>query len=244
MEPTNSQHRRYLVFIDKKSVTRLHVQTNGAQGVPYTTFYTDKEKIMPYGKFTTVGQVAEIFGVSLRKAWFLQDVQKNSIKVPDYKAAEIKKRLSNTSALRNEAARCNQIITPILNIVVDEHEPLQLWIEEPFNVDESNGLTGTPDYLIALETAGEEMAVPPICVIEAKQDKFDEGWTQALAEMVAASMRGSSACYGIVTTGKAWEFGKLEDNVFTREPDQVTTRNLQDLFDILNWVISLAEKEI
>ncbi|CAK8725063.1 Type I restriction enzyme R protein N-terminal domain-containing protein [Candidatus Electrothrix laxa] len=199
---------------------------------------------MPYGKFTTVGQVAETFGISLRKAWFLQDVKKGSIKVPDYKTAEIKKRLSNTSALRNEAARCNQIITPILNIVVDEHEPLQLWIEEPFNVDESNGLTGTPDYLIALETAGEEMAVPPICVIEAKQDKFDEGWTQALAEMVAASMKGSGTCYGIVTTGKAWEFGKLENNVFTREPDQVTTRNLQDLFDILNWIISLAEKEI
>ncbi|MCI5150828.1 MAG: hypothetical protein D3916_15845 [Candidatus Electrothrix sp. MAN1_4] len=199
---------------------------------------------MPYGKFATLGQVAEAFGITLKKVWFLQEVPKNSITVPDYKTSEIKKRLSKTSALRNEAARCNQIITPILNIVVDEHEPLQLWIEEPFNVDESNGLTGTPDYLIALETAGEEMAVPPICVIEAKQDKFDEGWTQALAEMVAATMKGADTCYGIVTTGKAWEFGKLEDNVFTREPDQVTTRNLQDLFDILNWIISLAKKEI
>ena len=156
----------------------------------------------------------------------------------------IKKRLSDTAALKNEAARCNQIITPILNIVVDEHEPLQLWIEEPFHVDEGSGLTGTPDYLIAPETAGEEMAVPPLCVIEAKQDKFDEGWTQALAEMVAASMKGSNTCYGIVTTGKAWEFGRLEDNVFTREPDQVTTRNLQELFDILNWIILLAKKEI
>ncbi len=83
-----------------------------------------------------------------------------------------------------------------------------------------------------------------ICVIEAKQDKFDEGWTQALAEMVAAFKKGSAICYGIVTTGKAWEFGKLENSVFTREPDQVTTRDLQDLFDTLNWIVSLAEKEI
>ncbi|RKZ38830.1 MAG: hypothetical protein DRR16_32975 [Candidatus Parabeggiatoa sp. nov. 3] len=199
---------------------------------------------MPYGKFATIGQVAETFGIILRKKWFLQDVKKNSIEVPDYKQAEIKKRLSNTAALRNEAARCNQIITPILNIVVDEHEPLQLWIEESFNVDEDNGLTGTPDYLIALETAGEEMAIPPICVIEAKQDKFDEGWTQALAEMVAASLKGSRICFGIVTTGKAWEFGLLENRVFTREPDQITTRDLQELFDTLNWIVSLAEKEL
>jgi len=197
---------------------------------------------MPYGKFTTVGQVGETFGIVLKKQWFLQDVKKNSIDVPDYKQAEIKKRLSNTAALKNEAARCNQIITPILNIVVDQHAPLQLWIEEAFNVDEENGLTGTPDYLIATETAGEEMATPPLCVIEAKQDKFDEGWTQALAEMIAATKNGATICYGIVTTGKAWEFAKLENGVFTREPDQVTTRNLQDLFDILNLIVSLAEK--
>ena len=199
---------------------------------------------MPYGKFTTIGQVAETFGITLKKEWFLQDVQENSIEVPDYKQAEIKKRLSNTAALKNEASRSNQIITPILNIVVDKHEPLQLWIEESFNVDEDNGLTGTPDYLIALETAGEEMAIPPICVIEAKQDKFDEGWTQALAEMVASSKIGSNICYGIVTTGKAWEFGKLENSIFIREPDQVSTRNLQYLFDTLNWIVSLAKKEI
>ena len=199
---------------------------------------------MPYGKFTTIGQVAKTFNITLKKKWFLQDVKKNSIEVPDYKQIEIKKRLSNTAALKNEAARCNQIITPILNIVVDKHEPLQLWIEEPFNVDEESGLTGTANYLIAPETTREEMAIPPLCVIEAKQDKFDEGWTQALAEMIAASKKGATICYGIVTTGKAWEFGKLENNVFIREPDQVSTRNLQDLFDMLDWIISLAEKEI
>jgi hypothetical protein len=199
---------------------------------------------MPYGQFKTVGEVAKIFGIVLKKEWFLSQVKKDSIHVPDYKQAEIKKRLANTAALKNEAARCNQIITPILNIVVDQYEPLQLWIEEAFNVDEKHGLTGTPDYLIAPETAGEEMAIPPICVIEAKQDKFDEGWTQALAEMIAASKKGSAICYGIVTTGKAWEFAKLEKNVFIKEPDQVTTRNLQDLFDTLNWIVSLAAKAI
>ncbi len=204
---------------------------------------------MSYGKFTTIGQVAKTFDILLRRDWFLQDVKRNSIEVPDYKQIEIKKRLSSVVALRNESARSNQIITPILNVVVDKHESLHLWIEEPFNVDENNGLTGTPDYLIALVTSTEEMELPPICVIEAKQDRFNEGWTQALAEMVAASMvadreKESFICYGIVTTGKAWEFGKLENRVFTREPDQISTRDLQYLFDTLNWIISLAKKEI
>ena len=35
--------------------------------------------------------------------------------------------------------------------------------------------------------------------------------TQALAEMVGATIKGANTCYGIVTTGKAWEFGILEN---------------------------------
>ena len=51
---------------------------------------------MPYGKFTTIGQVAKTFNITLKKDWFLQNIKKNSLEIPDYKQIEIKKRLSNT----------------------------------------------------------------------------------------------------------------------------------------------------
>ena len=57
-----------------------------------------------------------------------------------------------------------------------------------------------------------------LCVIEAKQEKFDEGWPQALAEMVAASRQGVKVCYASVTTGDIWMFGQLEKGkLFTRD---------------------------
>jgi hypothetical protein len=48
-----------------------------------------------------------------------------------------------------------------------------------------------------------------------------------------------------VTTGKIWEFGKLEDKLFTKVPDQVSaTRELQEIFNMLNWLFNEANASI
>jgi len=48
------------------------------------------------------------------------------------------------------------------------------------------------------------MDVPPLCVIEAKKEDWDEGWAPALAEMYAASIQGATVCYAVVTSGEQW----------------------------------------
>lgn len=73
---------------------------------------------------------------------------------------------------------------------------------------------------------------------------FDEGWSQALAEMVAATIKVAEVCYGAVTTGKIWEFGKLESGIFERDPDPLSTKDLQKVFDTLYWLFGLAYAEI
>jgi hypothetical protein len=197
---------------------------------------------MSYGKFESVAQVAAIFDVEVKGTPLLQEVEKfaRSIEVPIYKIDEIKEFLSDDISFRNEDAIRHQIITPILNVVVRHYKPLRLWIEEPFNVDEDKGLTGKPDYLIASKTKIGEMSLPPLCIIEAKKADFDDGWAQALAEMVAASTKGAKVCYGAVTTGKIWEFGKLESSIFERDPNPVSTQDLQQVFDTLYWLFGLA----
>ena len=200
---------------------------------------------MSYGKFESVAQVAGIFDVEVKGAPLLLEVEKQgrSIEVPIYKIDEIKEFLSDDVSFRNESAIRHQIITPILNVVARRYKPLKLWIEEPFNVDEDKGLTGKPDYLIASKTKTGEMSLPPLCIIEAKKADFDEGWTQALAEMVAASIKGAKVCYGVVTTGKIWEFGKLESGIFKRDPNPVSVQDLQKVFDTLYWLFGQAYAE-
>jgi len=193
---------------------------------------------MSYGDFKKVSDVATKFGTKVKKKPFIDTL---SLKITPVHFTDIMERLDSSLSFINEVAICEDIIKPILNQVEKKYEALHVWSHVSYNVDKENGLVGEPDYLIAPMTDQALMLTPPICVIEAKQDKFEEGWAQALAEMIAASSQGLDICYGVVTTGKAWEFAKLENNVFTKDPNQISaTDNLQKVFDTLNWLFDRA----
>ncbi len=191
---------------------------------------------MPYSQFESVEQVASIFSLKVKDGSIINS---KSIVISDLLLNNIKRRLLDSLSFRNEATICNKVITPILNIVAENNKPLNVWIEEPFNVDKEKSLVGEPDYLIAPATDYGGMELPPLCIIEAKKQDWDKGWAQALAEMVAASIKGAEICYSVVTTGKIWQFAKLEDSLFIKDPSQISaTRELQVVFDTLNWVFS------
>ncbi|MDM8524287.1 hypothetical protein QUF80_13035 [Desulfococcaceae bacterium HSG8] len=196
---------------------------------------------MPYGQFESVEQVASLFSITVKDASIMQS---KPIDISESVFKSITGKLFDSLSFRNEATICNKIITPILNIVAEQHAPLNVWIEEPFNVDKEKGLVGEPDYLIAPATEYGGMAIPPLCVIEAKKQNWDDGWTQALAEMVAASFKGAEKCYSAVTTGKIWQFGILDNGVFMKDPNQISaTRELQLVFDTLNWIFTEINEE-
>ena len=59
-----------------------------------------------------------------------------------------------------------------------------------------------PDFLVARPKKVKSiMDVPPLCIIEASIQNWDEAWAQALAEMYAASTQGATMCYAAVTSG-------------------------------------------
>ena len=191
---------------------------------------------MPYGQFESVEHVASLFSVTVKDA---SVTGSRRIEIPEILLDSIAARLFDSLSFRNEVTVRNKVITPMLTIVAENNAPLNVWIEEPFNVDREKGLVGEPDYLVAPPTAHGGMAVPRLCIIEARKQDWDQGWTQALAEMVAASLRGAQKCHSVVTTGKIWQFGTLEAGVFLKDPNQISaTRELQLVFDTLNWVFS------
>jgi len=195
---------------------------------------------MSYSDFKKVSEVATQFETKIKKKPFIDTL---NIKITQVYLTDITEKLNSTMSFINEVATCEDIIKPILNLVEKKYKALHVWSHVTYNVDKEKGLVGEPDYLIASMTEQALMSVPPICVIEAKQDQFEEGWAQALAEMIAASSQGLEICYGVVTTGKAWEFAKLENNVFTKDPNQISaTDNLQKVFDTLNWLFDKANE--
>ncbi len=198
---------------------------------------------MSYGQFESISEVARIFDIEVsdNKPF----VDKLEIEVPNSDFKRIEKKLGDDFNFINETTICERIISPILELISDNYESLKIWSHVSYNVDKKKGLVGEPDYLIAPKTKYGDMDIPHLCVIEAKKDNFEEGWTQALAEMVATSLQGRKISYSIVTTGNIWEFGHLENKVFTKEPTKFSaTVDLQGIFDVLNWMFNMAKDQL
>jgi hypothetical protein len=189
---------------------------------------------MAYGTFNSIAEVATKFDIKVDKeATF---VNTKNIEIPNILFSMIEKNLRDRINYVSEYAICETIIRPILDIVVKNY-PLKVWSHVAYNVDKEKGLIGEPDYLVAKINKYGAMEKPALCVMEAKKENFDEGWTQALAEMVASSILGTTTCYGVVTTGAFWQFGKLENGVFIIDPVSISAlRELQYIFNIINWI--------
>lgn len=196
---------------------------------------------MSYGTFKTVEEVARKFDIEVANTAFF--VEEKKLNVLDFWFSVIKENLQDKSNYVSEYSICETIIRPILDIVAKKHL-LKVWSHVAYNVDKEKGLIGEPDYLIAARNKYGGMKRPALCIIEAKKDNFDDAWTQALAEMVASSILGTTTCYGITTSGSTWQFGKLNNNVFIIDPTSISaTNNLQQLFNTINWVFNeISEK--
>jgi hypothetical protein len=200
---------------------------------------------MAYGKFATYEEVAAKFKIKLTELSFLQE---REIIIKEDIFNFIKENLELRRNYVNEYVICESIIFPILS-VVSKHNGLPLWSHMKFDVSEEDGLSGIPDYIIApASDIGTTFEKPVICVSEAKKDNFNEGWAQALAEMIAAqrfNQDEQTEIFGIVTTGNFWQFGKLQQNNLTMEIISYSAiENIQKLFNILNWLFYEAGNNI
>ncbi|NOQ35367.1 MAG: hypothetical protein GQ569_05660 [Methylococcaceae bacterium] len=200
---------------------------------------------MTYGTFKTYEEVAIRFRIKLIETSFIQE---SSIEVPAGLFEFINDNLRLKRSYISENAICENIISPILNII-SKHHNISLWSHVRLDVSEKDGLVGIPDFLIApVSDIGTTFTQPIICVAEAKKENFNEGWAQALSEMIAIQRFNETVdkdIYGIVTTGLFWQFGKLNQTNFTQEVVAYSAvENLQRLFDVLNGLFLEAKKTI
>jgi len=81
--------------------------------------------------------------------------------------------------------------------------------------------------------------------VEAKNEKFEEGWCQALLQSVVCQKINKTnkiPILSIVTTGDVWQFGKLEETSFIRHPLSASVQNTEQLLGILDILFSECEK--
>jgi hypothetical protein len=120
----------------------------------------------------------------------------------------------------SEFAICENFIYPVLKEVWKQYrQQFILWSHKSLIYDEE--LLGFPEYVLAKKSPLGNVVFdkPYFILIEAKQDDFEQGWAQCMAEMIAAQKlneKPEQDVFGIASNGEVWQFGKLNRNLFTR----------------------------
>jgi hypothetical protein len=120
---------------------------------------------------------------------------------------------------------------------------VKVWPQPELTTDD---LTGNPDYVLTrIPTRGYFLFERPFaCIMQAKQEKFDEGWGQCLAAMVAAQrLNGPDfTVFGAVTVGRVWEFARLEGPKVIFDPQGFALTDLDRLIGALRYVFEQVQR--
>jgi hypothetical protein len=137
------------------------------------------------------------------------------------------------AALVSEKARSEFLVAPILlacrELVAGE---LAIYSGQRLDVDQSQGLSGECDYILALTAPVPRLRAPLMIVLEAKRGDIELGLGQCVAQMVGARLFnertefGSNSIFGAVTTGEAWQFLHLSGSSVTLHPSRLFIDNL------------------
>ena len=123
---------------------------------------------------------------------------------------------------------------------------LLLWSHQPLNYDQN--LCDIPDYMVARRSPMGKIFLekPFLIIVGAKKDNFEEGWSQCIAEMIAAQKINqiSDPVFGIVSTGMMWEFGMLSANHFIKEIKIYTIQNLKLLFAAITYMFEQSKLQL
>ncbi|BAY60434.1 hypothetical protein NIES22_04930 [Calothrix brevissima NIES-22] len=200
---------------------------------------------MAFSSFKTIEEVLKEFQVTYSEANFVSEVQFN---IPDYFREDLEFTMREGAVNCSEFAICENLISPVLKQVWKLYSSkFILWSHYSLNYDEK--LSGFPEYILAKRSPLGKVVFdkPYFILVEAKQDNFETGWAQCLAEMIAAQRLNGEyqiVIYGIVSNGATWQFGKLESDIFTRNITPYTIYELDKLFAIVNFVFQQCESQL
>jgi hypothetical protein len=200
---------------------------------------------MVFSSYKYIGSVLKEFQITYTEADFMNEVE---FSVSDYFREDLQIIMQEGVVDNSSLAVCQSLINPVLKEVWKRYSnKLTLWSQEFLNSDSK--LSGFPQYILAKRSPLGKVVFdqPYLLLVEAKQDKFDQGWAQCLAEMIAAQrLNGEKqlVIFGIVTNGKAWEFGKLEKMVFTSNNKFYLIQELDKLFAAINFVFKQCEMQL
>jgi hypothetical protein len=165
----------------------------------------------------------------------------------DHYLADMREVLETSAFQRSEAFTREAVVFPTLREVWRHYTAhLSLFSHEPVAADAD--LRGELDYMVCRRSRhGPFTPDQPILLVgEAKKDDLDAGWALALAGMLLAARRLAPAplLYGLAVSRSAWEFGRLSDDSFTRDPRTYGLSDVPGLIAALHFVFAACRDQV
>lgn len=200
---------------------------------------------MAFSSYRIIGEVLKEFQVIYTEANFLIETAFN---VSNYFREDLELVMREGVVDNSEFAICENLIYPVLKEVWKQYfNNFILWSHQALTFD--NKLSGFPEYILAKKSPLGKIVFdkPYFILVEAKQDNFEAGWAQCLAEMIAAQRLNGELeiiVFGIVSNGGTWQFGKLEKDIFTRNTTFYSIQEIDKLFAAVNYVFQQCESQL
>ena len=147
-------------------------------------------------------------------------------------------------AVNTEKARAELLISPILVELRNQmNKEISLFSGVDFTVDPSLGLNGVVDFLISRSPEQLMIESPVTVLVEAKKENLNAAIPQCIAEMIAAQKFNEiqenviPAINGVVTTGSAWKFLRLEGTTVTLDLNEYYIPPVNKVLGILNYLL-------
>jgi hypothetical protein len=196
---------------------------------------------MAYNNFT-LESVKHQFGLKLLAAPFCHDL--TPVTPSATFAAIFAEWYPLAQQARSEKAKSELLVSPVLLEVRKlVNNSVELFSGEEFSVDKEQGLNGFCDFLLSRSTAPYLVEAPIVMLVEAKKGELDIGLGQCIAEMIAAQIFNENegkpipVIYGCVTSGKQWQFLKLEGKDVTIDVNEYPITPVERILGILKWMV-------
>ncbi len=193
--------------------------------------------------------------LTILKAKHPQIIVKSEEFIPELPLLEIEVALQKDVKKNLRTYRSNEfyatetLVSPILRYVWQNMywEDMNMWTHQAIKYDED--LCGVPDFMFTHldQEQYQILSYPIITTVEAKAENFVEGWAQCIAQMFACQKLNTKLnviIYGIVTTGKFWEFAKITGDIVVIHNISYSIGDLPKLITVLDYLLGEGKKQL
>ena len=195
---------------------------------------------MGYSNYKKLKTVTKKFGLDNRFMNIFPTIE--PLPISDWLAKSLLK--AEIMPLTNEKTKSERLVSPILLDIVEHFQTkITLFSGEDLAVQPENDLSGECDFFFSLHPPKNYIDLPIISIVEAKDEDLEWGLAQCAAQVYGAYLYNKAegkeipVLYGCTTTGRDWQFFKLENGIFYVHNKEMT--DLPQVIGTWHWILNL-----